>query len=100
MEGEAPSYHDLHITTAEIGRTSIFNLPYDLQVMCCRVAGWQLWRTATHPSGWILLAGEYDNPDKWLVLDVSGHVIVDSRRPGAPEEPPPGLVLGDGDGVV
>lgn len=93
MEGEKPSYHDLHITTAEISRTSIFNLPYDLQVMCCRVAGWQLWRTATHPANWQLLAGEYDNPSKWLVLDVQGHVIVDSRREPEPGERGP-------DGVV
>jgi hypothetical protein len=76
----APSYHDLHITTAEIERTSIFNLPYGLAVQCSRVAGWQLWETASDMRNWRLLGGEYDGPDKWLVLDVGGVVIVDSRN--------------------
>ena len=40
---------DLHITTAQIPRTSIFNLPYGLQVTCNRVAGWEL-RAPTAPS--------------------------------------------------
>lgn len=75
-----PSYHDLHVTTPEIARTSVFNLPYGLQVTCSRVAGWELWRAATRPSDWKLLAGEYTDPARWLVLDVDGHVIVDSRQ--------------------
>lgn len=83
-----PSYHDLHITTAEIERTSIFNLPYGLEVSCHRVGGWSLWdmsQTNPHegiilPSKGVCLAGEYDDDGKWLVLDVDGHVIVDSRR--------------------
>ena len=83
----APSYHDLHITTAEIERTSIFNLPYDLTVQCSRVSGWQLWRTATSLRDWRLLGGEYEGPDKWLVLDVAGTVIANSRdREDSPEE--------------
>jgi hypothetical protein len=78
-EKSPPSYHDLFITTPDIPRTSVFNLPYGLQVTCCRVSGWELWRTATRPADWRLLAGEYAAPDRWLVLDVAGHVIVDSR---------------------
>jgi hypothetical protein len=74
-----PSYHDLHITAPEIERTSIFNLPYGLAVQCSRVAGWQLWETATNLRDWRLLGGEYEGPDKWLVLDVGGTVIVNSR---------------------
>lgn len=81
-----PSYHDLHVTTPEIKRTSIFNLPYGLQVTCSRTSGWELWRTASRPADWRLLAGEYAAPDKWLVLDVDGHVIVDSQV----REPEPG----------
>jgi hypothetical protein len=71
------SYHDLHITTAKIPRTSIFDLSFLLQVTCTRVGGWQIWG---HPDGSeaILLAGEFDS--NWLVLDVGGHVIVDSRE--------------------
>jgi hypothetical protein len=86
-----PSYHDLHVTTAEIPRTSIFNLPYGLQVTCCRVSGWELWRTAMRPADWKLLAGEYDSLEKWLLLDVDGCVVVDSRRQpgeGADDCPP------------
>lgn len=77
----APSYHDLHITTAEIERTSIFNLGYGLTVQCTRTAGWQLWKTSSSElRDWKLLAGEYEEPGKWLVLDVNGTVIVDSRN--------------------
>jgi hypothetical protein len=73
-DGDGPTYHDLHITTAQIPRTSIFNLSYGLQVTCNRAAGWVL------SSGNVILAGEYEEPEKWLVLDVAGHVIINSRR--------------------
>lgn len=66
-----PSYHNLHVTTEDIPRTSIFNLPYGLQVVCNRVGGWSL------IDGVNILAGEYD--DKWLILDVNGTEIVNSR---------------------
>lgn len=68
-----PSYHDLHVTAEDIPRTSIFNLPYGLQVVCNRVGGWSL------IYGVNLLAGEYEGPDKWLILDVNGIEIVNSR---------------------
>ena len=81
------SYHDLHITTAQIPRTSIFNLPYGLQLQCTRVSGWELWDMNRMqrplnlpPSRGVLLAGEYADPEEWLVLDVDGHVVLDSRR--------------------
>jgi hypothetical protein len=74
-----PSYHDLHVTTPDISRTSIFSLPYGLQVTCSRVSGWELWRTAARPADWTLLGEEYADPGRWLVLDVDGHVVVDSR---------------------
>lgn len=69
---ETPSYHDLHIETADIPRTSIFNLPYGYEVICNRVAGWEL---VDHRDSHVV-AGEYH--DKGLRLDVDGHVIVDS----------------------
>jgi hypothetical protein len=72
------SYHDIHITTEKIFRTSIFNLPFNLMVTCTRVGGWELWDTSGGISTAVLLAGEYD--DSWLVLDVAGHVILDSRK--------------------
>ena len=85
-----PSYHDLYVTTATIPRTSIFNLPYGLEVSCNRVNGWSLWdmnqtqppvvpAVGNPPSRGVEIAGEYSR--KWLVLDVAGHVIVDSRTP-------------------
>jgi hypothetical protein len=80
---QPPSYHSLHITTADIPRTSIFNLPYGLEVICNRVGGWCLWGTTEPGPGAKpqsrLIAGEYEGPKRWLVLDVDGHIIVDSR---------------------
>ena len=70
------TYHDVHITTEKIPRTSIFNLPYGTEVTCTRVAGWQLWSKVGDGAPQ-LVAGEYA---EWLVLDVGGHVILDSRR--------------------
>lgn len=85
------SYHDLFITTAQIPRTSIFNLPYNIEVNCSRVSGWTLWDTSDGFMNARQLAAEYAGPGKWLVLDVAGHVIVDSRgREGGDED-------GDGD---
>jgi hypothetical protein len=74
------SYHDLFITTAEIKRTSIFNLPFNIQVTCSRVGGWEVWNTngSTDFKGWTLLGGEYDGSEKPLKLDVNGEAIVDS----------------------
>lgn len=77
---ESPSYHDLFITTATIPRTSIFSLGYGLRVTCTRAAGWRLWDASKRPDNPMLLAGEYDEHHQWLVLDVGGMVIVDSRR--------------------
>ena len=65
----ADTYHDLHITTEHIPRTSIFNLPFGYEVTCTRVGGWQLWAYDHR------VAGEYD---EGLRIDVAGHVICDS----------------------
>ena len=35
------------------------------------------------PCRGVILAGEYEGPEKWLILDVAGHVIVDSRTRSA-----------------
>jgi hypothetical protein len=79
-----PSYHDLHITTPDIPRTSIFNLPFRVQVHCTRVNGWQVWAIKERNLPEESLGGEYGydaetGEGKWLVLDVAGHVICDSR---------------------
>jgi hypothetical protein len=75
-----PSYHDLFITTDKIKRTSIFNLPFGLEVACTKAAGWCLWRNAWAGQPAEMLAGEYD--DCGLRLDVAGHVIIDSLGDG------------------
>lgn len=72
-----PSYHDVHVTTASIPRTSLFDLPYGYELVCGRVVGWTLDFNRSE-----VVAGEYDGPEKWLVVDVAGHVILDSRRAG------------------
>lgn len=74
---KTPTDHDLHITTARIPRTSIFNLPFRVEVSCTRVGGWQV---SAHKENIIeplpdeLLGGD-DIP---LRLDVAGHVIFDT----------------------
>lgn len=73
-----PSYHDLHITTTKIPRTSIFNLPFRVLVHCTRVSGWEVWVRKEDNLSEELLGGEYEGPGKGLRLDVAGHVIVDS----------------------
>ena len=70
------SYHDLHITTPAIERTSISNLPFVVHVFCTRVAGWEVWNM--NPER--LIAGEYHTGG--LRLDVAGHVIVDTLADG------------------
>jgi len=78
MTWRPPSYHDLHITTRDIPRTSIFNLPYAYQVLCTRSAGWELW-LGVEPGmreAEKLVAGEYCV--NGLRLDIDGHVIADS----------------------
>lgn len=64
------TYHDVHVTTKDIERTSIFDLPYVIELTCTRTAGWRLW------NGTALAAGEYD--EEGLRVDVAGHVICDS----------------------
>lgn len=71
------TYHDLHITTPTIERTSIFNLPYRVQVTCSRVGGWRVWARAENLAGMTPLPEE-DLGTDGLRLDVAGHVIYDS----------------------
>ena len=73
---DAPSYHDLYITTAEIERVSIMNLPYRVQVTCSRVSGWEVWARPERSLKEELLGGEYAM--RGLRLDVNGVVICDS----------------------
>lgn len=85
------SYHHLHITTAKIPRSRLFDLPYGLSVTCNRVSGWEAWQAPGDgpASESVLLGGEYAGPDRWLVLDVAGYVILDSRKPEAEPAPEP-----------
>lgn len=63
------NYYDLFVTTGNIPRTSIANLPFGYEVTCNRVGGWCLWVNNQ------LVAGEFG---KGLKLDVNGVVICDS----------------------
>jgi hypothetical protein len=81
------SYHDLHITTEHIPRTPIFNLPFSLMVTCTRTGGWELWNVSEGIAKAKLVAGEYS--ELWMVLDVDGTVIVDSRKQKEPDLAPP-----------
>lgn len=78
------SYHDLHITTPTIERTAISKLPFLVQVLCTRAAGWEVWLGAAPPSPETLLGGEFDL-EKPLRLDINGFIIVDSMS-GAEEQ--------------
>lgn len=69
------SYHDLHITTRDIPRTALTDLPYRVQVTCSRVAGWRVVAFAERGLPEEILGGEYDGG---LILDVAGYVIVDT----------------------
>lgn len=71
------SYHDLHITTAELSRSSIFNLPYNLMITCTRVGGWEVWRI-DGANRQTRIAGEFY--DAGLRLDTAGRIIVDSLK--------------------
>lgn len=72
------SYHDLYITTKDIPRTRISNLPFGYEVSCNRVGGWSLWRMSDSRLPTTLIAGEFEGLDKGLRLDVNGIVIIDS----------------------
>ncbi|UTC28113.1 hypothetical protein GURKE_00820 [Brevundimonas phage vB_BpoS-Gurke] len=73
----APSYHDLHVTTEDMERTSLFNLPYNVEVTCTRTGGWQVWHQRRDGAR-VVLAAEYGGDGQGLRLDVAGIVIVDS----------------------
>ncbi len=79
MTAEVPSYHDLHITTSRNERTSIFNLPFRVQVTCSRTGGWSVWALKERNLPEELLGAEYGDAEHWLILDVAGHVICNSR---------------------
>lgn len=73
-----PSYHDLHITTEDMARTSIFNLPFNVFVQCTRTGGWEVWHKPDRYQPEKLLAGEYAGAGQGMILDVAGLVIADS----------------------
>lgn len=73
-----PSYHDLYITTPDVPRTSIFNLPYSVLVQCTRAGGWEVWEIW---DGKERKLGSELGEENGLILDVNGYVIVDSLSP-------------------
>ena len=67
MSGHA-FYHDIYVTTADLGRRRLFDLPFGYEITCNRVAGWSLWKGDT------LIAGEFHEVP--LSIDVAGHPIL------------------------
>jgi hypothetical protein len=78
VSSKVPSYHDLYITMPDLPRTSILNLPYFAEVKCSRAKGWGVWGSSNGSS--YLIAEEYETNGKWLILDIDGHIIVDSKN--------------------
>lgn len=79
---EPPTYHDLHLSMNDLPRTSIFDLPFNVVVHCTRSTGWQVWHRPDRDKPEVLLASEYtDTIQEAMILDVAGHVIVDSLTP-------------------
>ena len=66
------TYRDVYVTTRDIRRTSLYDLPVTVILICDRVGGWTLWADDE------LLGSEFDN-EKWLRVDVAGSAIVDSQ---------------------
>lgn len=77
---EHPGYRHLNVTTKTIKRTSIFDLPLNLEVRCSWATGWQLVDQRSQE----ILAGEF--APEGLRLDVGYFVIVDTLSPA--ESPP------------
>jgi len=74
----APTYHDLHITTPTLERTSIFNLPFRVQVTCSRVGDWRVWARSEGGMFGMAELPEEDLGVDGFRLDVAGFVIHDS----------------------
>lgn len=73
------SYHQLFITTKNIERTSIFNLPFRVKVECKRTTGWQCVAMEENLLKYEILGSEFDK-ENWLILDVNGHIICNSKE--------------------
>lgn len=81
------SFRNVYITTPRIMRQRLTDLPYGVRIVCDRAAGWRVFagkddrpREIVVSEHRELLAGEFDGPDRWLILDINGQTIVDSRK--------------------
>lgn len=82
QQTNAPSHHDVHVTTSRMKRTSITDLPYGYELACTPTGGWVLWGPSSERAwtgqvsdGELGIASEYG---PGLRIDVAGHVICDS----------------------
>ena len=77
---ERLSYHDVYVTTELVPRTSLFNLPYNIELRCTRIAGWELIENTCgvtkQPTEARILGSEY-GADAGLTIDVAGTTILD-----------------------
>lgn len=75
---QPPGNADLFVTTADIPRTPLIHLADSYLVECSVVWGWELMRVNIGER--VTIATEHSQETYgWLVLDVSGFVICDSR---------------------
>jgi hypothetical protein len=76
------SEHHIHITTGIKNRCSIYRMPESYRLMWSFKQGWRLIDTqgTSNASKWYTIAGEYEeDSDKWIVIDIKGIIVCDSR---------------------
>lgn len=80
------SEHILYVTTSKIPRTPITALPTRIHVSTNKSGGWGVWALQEGDSPEEYLGGEFEK-DLWLVLDVDGRIICNSRDKASIEAP-------------
>lgn len=80
------SEHILYVTTSKIPRTPITALPARIHVSRGNIDGWGAWLLQEGDSPEEYLGGEFEK-DLWLVLDVDGRIICNSRDKASVEAP-------------
>ncbi len=78
------SYHDVHLTLSDGKRQRLGDMPFNIELSCTRVGGWQVWVMNTDPGARSgnRLGSEYD-PVDWLVVDIDGVPICQRCMPEA-----------------
>lgn len=72
---------DVYVQTENIPRTSLHDLGNGYIVMCCKASGWTLIEKGTSIAG--------QTRADWLVVDVNGYKIIDTREKANVQEETP-----------